>query len=49
MRRDRLTQIDEQPTVKMLLEYHGKEILLPRDEQKRPSPAFLRKKIELAA
>jgi putative restriction endonuclease len=49
VRKDRLDHAPDQATRRMLLDYHGRPIRLPRDESLRPDPAFLRRKIELAA
>jgi putative restriction endonuclease len=49
VRRDRLDHVDSAPTVKMLLDFDGKTIWLPKDDALRPAPEFLRKKIEFAA
>lgn len=45
----RLRHVEEQATQRMILDYHGRPIRLPKDESMRPSPEFLKKKIELAA
>jgi putative restriction endonuclease len=49
VRRDRLEHAESAPTAKMLLDYDGKTIWLPKDERSRPAPEFLRRKIELVA
>jgi putative restriction endonuclease len=49
VRRDRLDHVDSAPTVKMLLDFDGKTIWLPKDEALRPAPGVLKKKIDFAA
>jgi putative restriction endonuclease len=49
VRDDRLGHVGSEATRRMLLDYHGREIMRPRDEQLWPEPALLRRKIELAA
>jgi putative restriction endonuclease len=49
MRGDRLDHVGSVATRRMLLDYHGREIIRPRDEQLWPEPGLLRRKIELAA
>jgi putative restriction endonuclease len=49
VRRERLEHAESPPTAKMLLDYDGKTIWLPKDERSRPAPEFLRRKIELVA
>jgi putative restriction endonuclease len=49
VRGDRLDHVGSEATRRMLLDYHGREIVRPKDEQLWPEPGLLRKKIELAA
>ncbi len=46
---DRLAHAGSEPTKRMLLDYQGRRIWLPKNEALHPDPAFLRRKIELAA
>lgn len=48
VRKDRLDHPDAPPTARMLLDYAGKTIWLPRDEAARPEREFLRKRTEAA-
>ena len=49
IRDDRLGDVGSEATRRMLLDYHGREIIRPKDEQLWPEPGLLRRKIELAA
>ena len=49
VREDRLGHVGSEATRRMLLDYHGREIVRPKDEQFWPEPGLLRRKIELAA
>jgi putative restriction endonuclease len=49
IREDRLGHVKSEATRRMLLAYHGQEIVRPKDEQLWPDPGLLRRKIELAA
>jgi putative restriction endonuclease len=49
VRRDRLRFIEDEATVKTLVDFDGKEILRPEDVRCWPDPALLRRKVELAA
>jgi putative restriction endonuclease len=49
IRRDRLDHAGAEATARMLLDFDGKPIWLPKDEGLRPEPEFLRKKLGLVA
>lgn len=48
VRRDRLEHADSASTAKMLLDYEGKTIWLPRDEAFRPGAVFLKQRAAVA-
>lgn len=47
IRRDRLIESEATATKKMLLDYSGREIRLPKNEADWPAPTLLRRKLEL--
>jgi putative restriction endonuclease len=47
--RGRLEHVESPPTVKMVLDYDGKTICLPKDERLRPAAEFLKRKGTVAA
>ncbi|MDC0743229.1 HNH endonuclease [Polyangium mundeleinium] len=49
VQRDRLYHAESEATARMILDFDGREILLPKQEHLRPDPEFLRRKIVLAA
>ena len=49
VQRDRLEHLGSAPTARMIIDYDGKTIWLPKDERLRPAPEFLKRKKDLAA
>lgn len=49
VQRERLVHQESEATARMVLDFHGRTIWLPKEEHLRPDPEFLRRKIELAA
>jgi len=49
VQRERLDHVDTDATKRMIVDFDGKTIWLPKDEASRPAPEFLRRKIDFVA